>query len=365
MNLMALTRNTALVALVCMSGSVEIYAAGSSHNLATNGTATIVVDSWLEHVPPTGLMPMRVKVRNDGPSARSWDFISVDSDFMSGEMKGSFTFGAAAHGESTTELLVPVMPDYEAGRSYSNLRVVVDGPALMGPGTFFLTASSSASSSSSSTSGPKPYFGVGQEFENVFGSAWRALAFSSGSREFRGDVVQMSMAPTDWRGYSALAQLWITDGEWSALSAMQREAIMTWVASGGCLVVYAKDPINTLALPEGFAPWKGERLSHGLGEVILINGADALKTKADDVVGLARAGSFARIANVQPDQRDRLSGLLPALQMNQWLIFGFILVFGIVVGPVNLFWFARGNRRPRMFWTTPLISFVVPQCSWS
>jgi hypothetical protein len=40
------------------------------------------------------------------------------------------------------------------------------------------------------------------------------------------------------------------------------------------------------------------------------------------------------------------------------LIFGFIAIFGILVGPVNLFWLAPPGRRQRMFWTTPLISLA-------
>ena len=38
------------------------------------------------------------------------------------------------------------------------------------------------------------------------------------------------------------------------------------------------------------------------------------------------------------------------------LIFGFIAIFGILVGPVNLFWLAPAGKRQRMFWTTPLLS---------
>jgi hypothetical protein len=40
------------------------------------------------------------------------------------------------------------------------------------------------------------------------------------------------------------------------------------------------------------------------------------------------------------------------------LIFGFIAVFGILVGPVNLFWLAPAGKRQRMFWTTPLLSLA-------
>ena len=40
------------------------------------------------------------------------------------------------------------------------------------------------------------------------------------------------------------------------------------------------------------------------------------------------------------------------------LVFGFIVAFGVLVGPVNLYWFAGPKRRQRLFWTTPLISLA-------
>jgi hypothetical protein len=36
-----------------------------------------------------------------------------------------------------------------------------------------------------------------------------------------------------------------------------------------------------------------------------------------------------------------------------------LLIFGIVVGPVNLFYFARAGRRHRLFFTTPLIALAA------
>jgi hypothetical protein len=40
------------------------------------------------------------------------------------------------------------------------------------------------------------------------------------------------------------------------------------------------------------------------------------------------------------------------------LIFGFIAIFGILIGPVNLFVLAGPKHRQRLFWTTPLLSLA-------
>ncbi|MDB6138963.1 MAG: hypothetical protein JWO94_2035, partial [Verrucomicrobiaceae bacterium] len=71
------------------------------------------------------------------------------------------------------------------------------------------------------------------------------------------------------------------------------------------------------------------------------------------------AKMVVRQLSAQPaSASERLSALVAPLTLRGPLIFSFILVFGILVGPVNLFWFARGRNRPRLFWTTPLISFA-------
>jgi hypothetical protein len=52
----------------------------------------------------------------------------------------------------------------------------------------------------------------------------------------------------------------------------------------------------------------------------------------------------------------QLPQIVGVFTVHGWLIFGFMLVFGVLVGPVNLFYFAGPQRRHRLFWTTPLIS---------
>lgn len=354
MNPSSLIRASAisLALLFCMAA--QAHAAGKSQSIATDGTASITVNSWMEHVPLTGLMPITVKVRNDATSPRSWTLRSVDEDYTTGQMQGEFHFSAPANGESTTHFLVPVMPDYSNARGYANLRIMVDGPGVQSMGMFILTASSASTSSTKTVL--TPFLGIGQKFEDRDGVAWKLACF--GSRTFLGDVVQMSDAPEDWRGYSALAQLWITDDEWTGLSSIQRTALLGWVAQGGDVVVSAKAGVSSLPMPEGFAPWSGTELNLGMGRINLLAGEQALKSGSESLIQLAKQIAVSRLADSQPSEKGRLAGLIPALTMNTWLVFSFILIFGIVVGPLNLFWFAAGNRRPRMFWTTPLISFI-------
>jgi hypothetical protein len=53
--------------------------------------------------------------------------------------------------------------------------------------------------------------------------------------------------------------------------------------------------------------------------------------------------------------RDRVG----SFTVHTGLILCFVLAFGVLIGPVNLFVFARGKNRFRLFWTTPLISILA------
>lgn len=347
---------TSVLALLLAMPASPLRAAGKTQAIATDSSCTISVDSWLEHVPPTGWMPMTVKVTNNSDQPRNWVLSAIDNDYMSGEMRGTFAFGAPANGATSTPLLIPVMPDFDNSRSYSNLRCSIEGPALQGVAMFYFSSSSTRSSGSTGKTATA-FLGVGEQFEQTYGAAWRRAGFS-GSREFLGDLVDMHAAPTDWRGYSALAQLWITDSEWTGLSSAQRSALMSWVAQGGLVTVTAKEGVTSLPLPDGFPAWSGQLLEHGTGQVRLLAGNDGIVKQANSILELERTRSVEKQASSQPTEAGRLASLLPPLKMNTTLIFAFILIFGIMVGPVNLFWFAAGSRRPRMFWTTPLISFI-------
>lgn len=50
---------------------------------------------------------------------------------------------------------------------------------------------------------------------------------------------------------------------------------------------------------------------------------------------------------------------LGPIKLNAPLLIGFMALFAVVAGPVNLFVFARRTHRHRLFWTTPLISVAT------
>ena len=78
-----------------------------------------------------------------------------------------------------------------------------------------------------------------------------------------------------------------------------------------------------------------------------------------------RSSSGIRARSIDDSASERRHGLgddarrWVTISLNAPLLIGFILVFAVLVGPVNLFWLADASRRHRLFWSTPLISVAA------
>jgi hypothetical protein len=85
---------------------------------------------------------------------------------------------------------------------------------------------------------------------------------------------------------------------------------------------------------------------------------DGKQLSTNAVVNAVRDASKAPLAQSEggyPFSRTSHGGIA-SLELNAPLLIIFIGIFAAAVGPVNLFWFAAGANRHRLFWTTPLIS---------
>ncbi len=173
--------------------------------------------------------------------------------------------------------------------------------------------------------------------------------------------VDMAKAPDDWRGYSGLAQLWMTDGEWSAMGGSAKAAMLEWVALGGHIILFGDDlsEARLAGLKVPLPSSDGVRRI-GAGR-ILTQKWDGKTFPVDEAFKL----TTSMTGDPVPKQLSNYGGgkwklrdAVAAPSLRALLIFGFIVVFGILVGPVNLYWLAGAKRRQRLFWTTPLISLA-------
>ncbi|HTB63600.1 MAG TPA: hypothetical protein VK737_08425, partial [Opitutales bacterium] len=72
----------------------------------------------------------------------------------------------------------------------------------------------------------------------------------------------------------------------------------------------------------------------------------------------ALAGATSTAAKTELDVK-KYDDEVPHLGNQFLLVATVIICFGILVGPLNLFWFCRGARRPHLLWVTPLLAIAT------
>ena len=329
------------------------FAVTSSHPVLCDPPIDIVVQPWYDNLPEAGMVPVTVRITNHSTQAGQWELNASDRDYRGGSMHSRYTMSVPAGATVSSSFVVGLSPNGESlGVGYKNMMINVSGPNVKNFSGVNLSTRMPTSGRGSASTSTTGYILIGEKFESAHGSIFKALSATK-SYEWMGDSADMSKAPTDWRGYSGLEQVWLLDSEWTAMNEQQHQALLTWVGAGGKAFIVGTHGAGATPLPEGIK-WDQGQVRLGMGALREITKAEvdtAVKKWATNKDGVSKLLK-------QPVEAVRLSSLIPALRVNGALIFCFILVFGVTVGPINLFWLARGNKRPRLFWTTPLISLA-------
>ena len=304
---------------------------------------------------PRGFEPYRVTVRNQ--LAKPLQFrisFNFDASYSEEASFGSdFSLIADPNSESVHELLVPVAPI--AGRGsyyYSNGVISVNA---MGLGT-------THTSTSGGRSRDHPAIGISEAVANGNLTALKKIyeTAGGGSASYSNTGFAMTfdpaMLPGDWRGYSGLDALMISADEWRVLQPAAQQAVLEWVRLGGRLSVFTDTPetIKSLGLSIG-------QRSLGSIESRIWTGNSSPKTFDAQKIYDAFSKIEPRVQRVADDYRSnwKLQKEFPDKAFHTALIVILLIAFGVVVGPINLFVFAKAGKRHRLFVTTPLISVIA------
>lgn len=309
----------------------------------------IQITSWLRQRPSVGFMPLRVTIQNGTTSAGTILLSRTDrrggrSIFFSQE------FSVPASNERSFEVMLPIGAGGTGG--YYDT-ITISGMGINSEVNLPIDTSGGA---------VEPYSRYLAVSDSLHIRSWNGISsgLSSENQEVIGCAVDPMTAPTDWRGYTGLAQWWMTGEEWQKIPKASKSALLEWVALGGeimmiCTKVDAAS-LEALALPGG------SRLVqlYGKGRIDV---AEAAKNGGvpNEAISFQRQRSGK--LNIEKSVNTHKIGkwmneIVGILQMRGWLIFLFIIAFAVVVGPVNLFVLAGKGRRARLFWTTPLISLI-------
>ena len=288
---------------------------------------------------PPGACTVEVTIRNDSGHDGAWD-VTLDSRAGFASSQSSRHSLSVEAGSSRTFVLVGLGSE---GRFWGASTLSILGPGVSGvPVPTCRRTWSSGTSVSGGPLTPSAPFAMSR---SVAGGIWDALEqhLQAASHEATGSRFAPADLPADARSYAGLALVYLRQDEWAALPAGVREAIEDWVGLGGRLWLLGPPASDR---PVGFG-----RVSSG---PLLAGGRVDWQAIGRQVLE-APAGDFAdeRAAAYGPWA---LPGRLGERKPQRGLLSGFLVTFALLIGPVNLFWFARGRFRHRVYWTTPLLS---------
>jgi hypothetical protein len=312
--------------------------------------------------PPNGFLPVRVTVNNPTDQEADINFSTRSSDgAYSGNgntTTSTFNLKAAAGKTTRHDLLVPCTTVLESGGQQE--------VSLQMSGSF----GSHGGSLRTSYGEDQPAVLLSEPLFTPNASALDAEVNSRPSRRFSGSSDAFAAKfdprelPEDWRAYAGFDAIALTDSDWSDASPGARNAILRWNRLGGELVVYALSGSSDLSTL-GIAPdAKGIRAAErSFGQVTIIPLAADKKLDPAPTVSLFHVSP--RLPALGKSIREDFSSSWPLQSgfgeqgYNYGLFILILIAFGIVVGPVNLFVFAKSGRRHRLFITTPVIALAT------
>jgi hypothetical protein len=316
---------------------------------------------------PGGFLPVRVTVVNAGEQDGSIDLRGTANDGnyagQGSEMTSTFKLDAPAGKSTRHDILVPcnTLLNFGYGRAGTiNVNVTMSGS--FGPNTGGVTANYSENQPAVLLSEPL-YTPNASTLDAQLNAKVRS---GYGGVNFAGSFDPREM-PEDWRAYSGYDGIGMTDADWGLLSPGARNAILRWNRLGGQLVIYAQSANSDLATL-GVSNFGGGQKSalRSFGNVSIIPAGASLSlstTGADEMID--RFGSKDNLPTLNSSIRSDYSSGWP-LQIEfggeryNYMLFILILIgFGILVGPVNLFVFAKSGQRHRLFITTPVIALAT------
>ncbi|MFM2178412.1 MAG: hypothetical protein RL015_2510 [Verrucomicrobiota bacterium] len=359
-------RSAWILTLFLLVANAQAQQTITSGVLVPENATSLEIRSVFDPLPPSGYAPLRIIASNSSEADSRWDFAfhsKVDHFRMENSHRSRFQMLVPARGTQSASYLVPLVVNYGGSSSWSEnhqLLIAVDATGV-GHRDFHKYGQ---------RSDDFPAIAISKRLAEVNHTRLKdeveQRAKSSGARgglaKIFGSEFNPHDLPEDWRGLSGFDVLMISDAEWQSIKSGQRLAILQWARLGGQIDFYAISPTTAKAL--GLPVDNAGKLS--LGEVHFRTW-DGKNLDAETVVGRlwGRAKRVKALTNDYTGQ----TGVAPAKKPDwavldslglrrfaSWQVIVFLVIFGILVGPANLFLLAPTGKRHRLFVTTPLLS---------
>ena len=294
-----------------------------------------------------GFFPIRVKIANNLGTDRAirLNFTSSANYDSRIQSQSSFDIAAPAGKTVTRDLMVPVCSSPNMHSDRISFAATLGGSLGKAENTIRTnTAGTSRGVLLSETLFTPNASTLDAEVTKKSGSRYGSQAFAA-----KFDPRQL---PDNWLAFSGYDSVLMTDSDWSNIPAGARHAIVSWVTLGGQLLIFSNSNPSpaSLGLPEktrfgscAIRPLSSDLKLDPASTLDLVSNANPVRGRFD--------ATTADYASAWP-----LQAHFGSQGFHYGLFIAVLIAFGILVGPLNLFVFAKSGQRHRLFITTPLIS---------
>lgn len=343
-----------LIPLGSATGQESLY----KRNYPDAGDTFVEVESVFGTVARQGSLPYRITIRNNSGRDRVWT-VRLSEGNPGRDLTTNATYRIAVENGSEVqrEVTLAFAPAFLA-YSYRNLTVTVSASGF----------STESRHHGEQTNESFPSLAISKPLaQRSLSRLNDALKRTNSSDPTFAKSFEVSYLPSDWEGYSGLDALLIDHSSWQSLALGQRQAIIGWVRLGGTLDIYrvAGTPLSALKL--SVLPTDSTASTARDIDVPLSLGSIRLRQwdgveLSDEIITSYRAlPQLAKALEGDFDSNSEwpLKKAFGHREFNPFFVFVLLVVFAILVAPVNLFYFARAGRRHRLFITTPIISVAT------
>jgi hypothetical protein len=312
---------------------------------------TVEISTVFSPIPRTGHIPMVIKLSNDTPKDQdvtiNASFPNISFSSVPSYTRSTYSFSVKANSQSESPFLLSAVPElFGKGVAHgSNVTLDIVSPSLKESGQIHFTTYGQDASIAFSSS---VLGSIGEKLKDEFKN--RELKATSGRNDipvfYQFDLADL---PPDWRGFTSLNKLAMTETEYAGLDPALRSSLREWCRLGGILMLYTtSEPTpakEIIGLGQIIYPlWKNNALEVGPTCDLIDQTADEPSPYLSDYESTTKWPLLTQLG-----EKNYLG----------WLPLVFISLFGLIVGPLNLFFLARSGRRHRIFFTTTVISLAA------
>jgi hypothetical protein len=339
------------------------------HSFGPSSNSTVEVTALFSKLPSSGYTPIRVTISNRtaAPVVFSLSFnCTADGNSGMQKLESSFSIKGDAEKVTTTDLLVPVaaaVKDHSYGGAMCNQMLELDMVGIVN-GSYSQRSNNQLNLPNILLS--EPLFTpnasrLDAELKKITGGS----SSYYGSTSNFGGMFSASKMPEDWRAYSGYDCLIISEIDWTELSPGARTAILQWLRLGGSMRIFTRTPSATWA-SLGIESNEPQAASSNFGKGMIVSTPINAELRIEESQLLAQITSGSGLAGHQYKSfvQDYAAGWGLQQQLGgktfHFVFFILLLIaFGVIVGPINLFVFAKSGMRHKLFITTPIIALAA------